>query len=626
MRIKINRKQWVRGLFFAGIILLACLAAEFGVRSGWLRSYENAYYDLWHRLAWHRAVPEHTLIVSIDSRTLAEHQDEPMVFWGPHFARAIQVLRGAGAAAIGIDFLFSVSIESWLARLDTPGSDLSRTYDIPFREQLHAGDVVLIATAIEGEDGQSDVLMPIPDLVYSLPNGLADIGLSNLYMDEDGVIRRFMPRLSDNGPFGLTLAAIMARRAAESPDLRSGIEADLQARSPIPIGFVGPPGAIPRVSFHRLIQPNAEKDSDLKRLVRDRAVIISAEYAGTNDIHLTPYVPKIITQGKSLMTGAEIHANIVETLLSGRHPRVLPEPIRLGWLVVLTGLGGFFFFRLKAVRGLVVLAFLFFLCAAVSYLLFLQGRILPTLNTQLALGVTFVAALGFRLTSEEKRRSRIEQAIRPYVSDAIVDKVVASDQLPDLGGETVRVTVLFSDIRQFTTISEQLDAHEVVEMLNRYYTLACEPILGQGGMVDKFIGDAVMAVFGAPLPLSDHERRAVTAACAMKQIAGEFGSWLHQRFEDRNLPDFRIGVGLHSGEAVIGNIGSAKRMEYTAIGDTVNVASRLESLCKTLGWTITASRQVTDQAGPGIEIGRCDLVTPTGRQGEIEVVEVLDMT
>jgi len=211
------------------------------------------------------------------------------------------------------------------------------------------------------------------------------------------------------------------------------------------------------------------------------------------------------------------------------------------------------------------------------------------------------------------------------VSDAVVNRIVESGKLPDLGGEILNVTVLFSDIRNFTTISEQLSPREVVEMLNNYYTRVCEPILANGGMIDKFIGDAVMAIFGAPVPQPGHAWQAVRAAVEMVGIAREFREWMHIRFPDKTLPRFHIGIGIHSGEAVIGNIGSARRMGYTAIGDTVNIASRLESLSKELGWTIVASAETLGQAGIGVKCGDCHCVRVKGRLGEIMVTEILDM-
>ena len=184
------------------------------------------------------------------------------------------------------------------------------------------------------------------------------------------------------------------------------------------------------------------------------------------------------------------------------------------------------------------------------------------------------------------------------------------------------MTVLFADIRNFTSMSESLNPHEVVEMLNAYFSRVCEPILAQGGTVDKFIGDAVMAVFGSPALQADHARRALRAALAMAEKAREFRAWMEKRFPNRGLSDFRIGIGVHTGEAVVGNIGSPQRFEFTAIGDTVNTASRLEGLTKELGWTIVASSGTIAAAGPGVVTGGREELRVKGRREAVVVVEV----
>jgi adenylate cyclase len=170
-----------------------------------------------------------------------------------------------------------------------------------------------------------------------------------------------------------------------------------------------------------------------------------------------------------------------------------------------------------------------------------------------------------------------------------------------------------------------LSAHEVVEMLNAYFSLICDPILEHGGTVDKFIGDAVMAVFGAPAPQPDHARRALSTALAMAARAEEFQAWMAQRFPEKGLPQFHIGIGVHSGEAVVGNIGSLKRLEYTAIGDTVNIASRLESLTKELGWTIIASAQAVEAAGPGVKTGATQESRLKGREELVQIHEIIGL-
>ncbi|HLD48551.1 MAG TPA: adenylate/guanylate cyclase domain-containing protein, partial [Desulfobaccales bacterium] len=259
-----------------------------------------------------------------------------------------------------------------------------------------------------------------------------------------------------------------------------------------------------------------------------------------------------------------------------------------------------------------------------AYILFRQYWLLPTANVQLAVMLSYMGILGLRLTGEERERARIRNIFGRYVADEVVEKLLATGKLPDLGGDSFQVTVLFSDIRNFTTISERLGPKALVEMLNTYLAQACEPILAQGGTVDKFIGDAVMAVFGSPVLYPDHARRALTAALGLAQKAREFRAWMQQRFGDQDLPDFAIGIGVHTGEAIVGNIGSPKRLEFTAIGDTVNTASRLEGLTKELGWTIVASRS-TIEAAPGVTTGGQDTRAVKGRQERIEVFEVLGL-
>ena len=143
--------------------------------------------------------------------------------------------------------------------------------------------------------------------------------------------------------------------------------------------------------------------------------------------------------------------------------------------------------------------------------------------------------------------------------------------------------------------------------------------------MDKFIGDSIMAVFGSPVPHRDHALHAIRAALGMIETAREFRSWMDQHFAGKDLPAFAIGIGLHTGEAVIGSIGSPKRMEFTAIGDTVNLASRLESLTKDLGWAVVASSATIQAAGPSVVTGRQEKVTVKGRKEYAQVYEVIGL-
>ena len=227
------------------------------------------------------------------------------------------------------------------------------------------------------------------------------------------------------------------------------------------------------------------------------------------------------------------------------------------------------------------------------------------------------------MTGEERERRRLRQMFGRYVSEQVVEALLQSGERPALGGQAQTVTVLFSDIRNFTSMSERLTASEVVEMLNAYFARACAVLQEAGGSIDKFIGDAVMVEFGSPLPQPDHAARAVRAALALQDVAAEFALWMEQRFPGRGLPRFAIGIGLHSGEAVVGNIGSPARMEFTAIGDTVNIASRLEGVTKDMGCVIVASDATVLAAGGNLRCGRSELLTVKGRHQPVLVFELL---
>ena len=370
-----------------------------------------------------------------------------------------------------------------------------------------------------------------------------------------------------------------------------------------------------------MLSPGAESDPQIQAL-KDKVVIIAYEPTGVQDIHQTPYSRGFLNFSARFMSGPEVHANIVETLLTGRFPRPVSAPWRLSYLLMVLTVGTAAFFKLSPRQGLAALGLLAVMVAVSAYLWFRRDWLIPVATPQLGLLASYLGVLGLRLTGEERERTRLRQIFGRYVSDAVVEKLLATGKQPNLGGEAVTVTVLFSDIRNFTPMSESLAPQEVVELLNNYFSRACEPILEQGGTVDKFIGDAIMAVFGSPAPYPDHARRAIAAALALAERASDFQAWIARRFPDRDWQDFHIGIGLHTGEVVVGNVGSPKRFEFTAIGDTVNTASRLESLTKELGWTIVASAATIKAAGPGVVTGGAKQVQVKGRQEPVEVLEV----
>jgi len=630
-----KRKRYLLAAF---VVTAATLTAEIGYRSALLGTVEHLYSDLWHRLSAVRYPPKHVALVVVDDFSLAEHRDDPLVFWTPLFARAMATLRHAGAAVVGVDFFFAITPENWLRKLDLHGAEGLRNYDLLFRQELNRGNVVLVGAMVRGDmDSPDNLLLAHPDYLLSLPNGdlVSHVGLADLLTDADGGVRQYevVPRLRlpeelAKGAPRLALAALLAVRAAGlDPSGREWQIANrrLKADSVSTISYTGPPGTIPRVPISRVLAEGAENDPVVQAL-RGKVVIIGADFQGMNDVHTTPYSGKLMGRPGDLMAGAEIQANIIETLLSGRATQ--PIPVWVRWLLIL----GFAAFTTWAYQGrspwtgLAVLAGAAALSLLAAFVAFQRFWLLPAADVQLGLLTAYVMAFGIRLTREERDKARVKAMFKGYVSDDVVDMLLSSDQPIDFGGKTMCITVLFSDIRNFTTISEKLTARETMEFLNAYFARVITVIREEGGTVDKFIGDAVMAEFGVPYPFPDHAIQALRAAARMRTLAAEFRGWMRSRFPDRDIPGFAIGIGIHTGDAVVGNLGSESRMEFTAIGDTVNVASRLESATKSLDFEIAASDDTVRAAGDRVVTGRHETFTVKGRLEPIVVYEIIDIS
>jgi len=628
----------LRGLRFQAFVVIASiLASEAAHGSGALTAIEHLYSDLWHRASGVRFTPEHVALVVVDDQSLAEHGDVPMVFWTPLFARAAATLREAGAAIIGVDFLFGFTPEDWIARLQLSGTDALRDYDLGFRQELNRGRMVLVGSIVRGHPGQPDgLLLAHSDYLLSLPDAdfLNSIGFANLATDGDGGARRFEVAPPLNLPADLvagapryTLAPLLAARSAGVDKHAAvwriaGREIPVEGRSIIT--YAGPPGTVPRLSLSKVLAAGALGDPAVQAL-RGKVVIIGGDFQGMNDVHTTPYSGRLLAGGGALMAGAEVQANIVETLLSGRQTREAPSWLRfllLSALILWTLLA----YRHRSPwKGLAKLTSALAASLLIGHLVFGSFWLLPVASLHVGLLSAYLIAFGGRLTREEREKARVKTMFKGYVSDSVVEMLLSSDRRLDLEGESMHITVLFSDIRQFTTISEQLTPRETVEFLNAYLGRVVAVILEEGGRIDKFIGDAVMAEFGVPYPFEDHAKRALHAAVKIRAIAAEFREYLRERFPDRGFPEFHVGVGVHTGDAVVGNVGSEVRMEYTAVGDTVNVASRLEGETKYLDCIIAASAETVREAGGRVETGVHETVRVKGRLEPVEVYEIIDI-
>jgi adenylate cyclase len=216
-----------------------------------------------------------------------------------------------------------------------------------------------------------------------------------------------------------------------------------------------------------------------------------------------------------------------------------------------------------------------------------------------------------------RERDKLRATMGKYMTQSVMDHLMRGKV--ELGGETLTVTILFTDIRSFTSISETMSAQELVKLLNEYFTEMVSVIMEEGGVVDKYIGDAIMAVFGAPVSKPDDARRAVRAAVRMRHALAK----LNERLVERGAPPIKTGIGLHTGEVVAGNIGSEARMEYTVIGDAVNLASRLESSTKELGTDVLISEDTNALLDNELETRAVREITVKGRAKPVIVYEVV---
>jgi len=336
--------------------------------------------------------------------------------------------------------------------------------------------------------------------------------------------------------------------------------------------------------------------------------------SGTHDLNPVPMASRYPMVG--------VHATVADNILSSNPMTRIPLHANLALALGLALVSGLLFHRTRS--AVMAVAALFLVCAlvAVNWLLFSTQDIWLDLVPPLVLVLAFfVSALVHNYLGEEREKKRIRGAFSRYVAPALVDQIMHDPAMLRLGGEKRVCTVFFSDIAGFTTLSEGLSPEQLVEFLNTYLTEVTDIILAHGGMLDKYEGDAVMAVFGAPILQPDHAERACRAALAVQARLTELrGAW-----KERGLPQFITRIGLNSGEMVVGNMGSRERFDYTVIGDAVNLGSRLEGANKQYGTYLMISEATRELAGANKFVTReLDMIRVKGKAEPVRVYELMD--
>jgi adenylate cyclase len=494
-------------------------------------------------------------------------------------AQLIQSLRAAGARSIAFDLVF--------AEQSDPAADAALAGAM-------GPDVVLAADETISETPQGTLLTrtePLPELKAAG----ARFGIASLSQDRDGVVRR-LPRYPDG----------LMRVLAGSP-------------APVPEGaliqYFGPAGSYPRVSYYQALDPDTFLPPDAlrgKTVIVGYAVQAAPETGagGATDSFETPWTLRT----GALTAGVEVQATIHDNLRHGL------------WIAAAPGWVGFITLALGALAGLAasaprsparktaLLLAGIALSVGLAWLAVRFGRLwVSPVDPAAAIAFVTVGIGTLDLALEQKARRAVESAFGQYLNAEMVARLAEDPSLLKLGGEARDMTVLFSDIRGFTSISEAMkdDPQGLTALINEVLTPLTDVILAHGGTIDKYMGDCVMAFWNAPLDQPDHAHRAVAAGEAMVAAMPGINAAIAHR-----LPTgagIAVGVGINSGVCVVGNMGSARRFDYSVLGDAVNVASRLEGLTKTYGVAILLGEETARRLGEAPALRLVDQVAVRGK-------------
>lgn len=583
--------------------------------------------------------------------SISQQADEEIPYKYPWptklYAKLIENLNDAGARAIGIDVIF-----------DKPDNNDPQN-DSLFAAALNRyGNVVLagdykVEMRERGEGTGSitrSMVEPIKVLREANPN---PYGMVTVYKDRDDAVRRNLLSLEYMGERHLSLALEVLKvfHGLDSTDVEDGEEYFHLGDHRIPkyssntmtINYFGGRGIFPEYSFETVIddstvvlnsededfQFNDFSDPDYGLLVnevfKDKIVLVGATMEELHDFHATPFAES------GNRPGYETHANALQTILTGNYIRDADSSVNLLFLLFFAAtivaatryfniIWGFVFFLFQAVfiTGLTTVEFLNF-----NYIIEYTGPMLAT-------GIGFLGTVTYDYLREYREKQRIRDMFSSYVSPALVERMVESGQEPQLGGDEVYITAFFSDIQSFSSFSEQMDPRKLVRLINEYLSAMTDIITDEGGTLDKYIGDAIVAFFGAPMKQEDHAYRACVASQLMQQRLAELREkW---RSEGDKWPEIvqhmQNRIGINTGLMLTGNMGSTRRFNYTMMGDNVNLAARCESGAKSYGVYTMVTEETKQEAEKHSD--RCvyrylDRIVVVGRTQPVKVYELVGL-
>lgn len=498
------------------------------------------------------------VVVGIDETSMATYP-EPLTLWHRHLGDFLRAVAAGKAAAVGLDLV--LPDRSYNEVL--PGSDetlmmgiLAAKKEIP----------VVLARTVEASGKQRDLFRK-----FQLVAGAEGTGLALFPRDADLVVRRFDERIGESGSLVPTLVGQLSRQMGKDP--QSGL-----------IDFSRGP-AFNYVPIHTVLAMfQAGDGAGLARLFAGRPVLLGSVLP-SSDAVLQPVNLAAWEDNANLAPGVLIHAQALRSILNHGLIRDVP-PALVGAAIFLISL--FWLAGLKPLPAGGILAAVAAGAFVASAWLLRQGWHLPLSGMYAAACIGLIGPLAGDAWRKLKERLILKRSFAGSVSPVVMQEILSGQLSPGLGGERKYVCVLFADIRGFTTLSESLPPEAVIALLNRYFDRVVDQIHHQEGAVVCFMGDGIMAIFGAPKRLPNPCAAALAAAKGMQDEVVK----LNESLVREGAAPIQIGVGLHAGEAVIGQVGSSGRHDYTAIGDVTNVASRLEGLTKDVGFQIVCSKDV----------------------------------
>lgn len=585
--------------------------------------------------AWRGPIPTtgDVVVIAIDDKSLSHEGRWP---WPrATMAQLVRQIQSANPKIIALDIIFSepAAGDDELAHaLHDSKSTLLGYYFYQSARELEDADVSdevlqqsfdsILPAAFPEMSGRSGQFPEMEGVVANIPplaRAAAAQGYFNVMPDRDGSVRRFYLMANYRGkvfPF-MGLMALSRHEGGFAPVLVANAEGILEgiavgkrmiptsAQGSVLVNYRGGPE-----SFHIISAADVLSGKFSKETLVGKTILVGATAVGIYDLRVTPISPN--------MPGVVAEANLIDMLYRGdflQHNTwtVLWNVFALTMIPFLLGL---ILFRLRLLSGVGVALLVIIVYIFSGYRLFVNGYVVALAAPSLEWLFLMVGITTYRGWTEERQKRQIRQAFRAYLHPKLVEELTEHPEGLALGGKRANCTMLFCDVKSFSTISEKMDPESLTRMMNAFFDPICQVIMAEGGYVDKLIGDAVMAVFGAPVPTPNHAAEACRAALAMQKVVHTLEPKFQKEF---GIKEFKLRIGIHTGPVVVGNMGTSQRLNYTVMGDAVNLASRLEGANKELGTEILISQATVDVAGSAVAVRYVNEITVKGKEERIKV-------